>query len=226
MPITYEQVLPWGRSFDEYRRMFGLTDVDLGRRILGCGDGPAAFNAAMCRRGYRVVSVDPLYRFGQEQIEGRIAEVTDIILEQTYQNRNLFRWDAIRDIDELKGLRHLAMREFLEDYPAGLADGRYVAAELPLLPQPDKSFDLAICSHFLFLYSDQLDLNFHIRSIDEILRVAAEVRIFPVVDVNAKVSPHLEEVICHFSQRGNAHLVTVDYEFQIGANQMLRIRAA
>jgi len=34
MPIAYEQVLPWGRSFDEYRRMFDLSDGDLARRVI------------------------------------------------------------------------------------------------------------------------------------------------------------------------------------------------
>jgi hypothetical protein len=39
--FTLDQVVPWGRSFDEYQRMFALTGADLGL-ILGCGDGPAA----------------------------------------------------------------------------------------------------------------------------------------------------------------------------------------
>ena len=43
--FALDQVVPWGRSFDEYRRMFALTDADLSRVILGCGDGPASFNA-------------------------------------------------------------------------------------------------------------------------------------------------------------------------------------
>jgi hypothetical protein len=44
MAFTLDQVVPWGRSFDEYRRMFALSDDDLGLRILGCADGPASFN--------------------------------------------------------------------------------------------------------------------------------------------------------------------------------------
>ncbi len=35
-------VIPWGRSLDEYRRMFLLSPDDLGGRILGCGDGRPA----------------------------------------------------------------------------------------------------------------------------------------------------------------------------------------
>ena len=44
---------------------------------------------------------------------------------------------------------------------AGRADGRYVEAELPTLPFADRSFDLALCSHLLFLYSVQLGEEFH-----------------------------------------------------------------
>jgi hypothetical protein len=43
--FTLERVVPWGRSFDEYRRMFVLSSDDLRLRILGCADGPASFNA-------------------------------------------------------------------------------------------------------------------------------------------------------------------------------------
>jgi hypothetical protein len=44
--FTLDKVVPWGRSFDEYVRMFDLTPADLGKRILGCGDGPASFGSS------------------------------------------------------------------------------------------------------------------------------------------------------------------------------------
>ena len=34
MTIKLNEVIPWGRSFEEYRRMFALTDEDLAGRIL------------------------------------------------------------------------------------------------------------------------------------------------------------------------------------------------
>ncbi len=43
MGFTLDKIVPWGRSYDEYVSMFGLTKADLGLRILGCGDGPAGF---------------------------------------------------------------------------------------------------------------------------------------------------------------------------------------
>src|SRR5262245_13359682 len=71
--FTLDQVVPWGRSFDEYRRMFALSDDELRLRIVGCGDGPASFNAEARRRGCRVVSIDPLYRWDANRIRERIA---------------------------------------------------------------------------------------------------------------------------------------------------------
>lgn len=38
-------VIPRGRSFEESRRMFALGGDDLAGTVLGCGDGPAGFNA-------------------------------------------------------------------------------------------------------------------------------------------------------------------------------------
>ena len=69
-----DEIIPWGRSFDEYRRMFALSDDELGGSILGCADGPASFNAEATRRGSRIVSCDPIYRFERSQIQRRIAE--------------------------------------------------------------------------------------------------------------------------------------------------------
>jgi hypothetical protein len=43
-----------------------------------------------------------------------------------------------------------AMQTFLADYEQGKAEGRYVAGEVPYLPFKYGSFDLALCSHFLF----------------------------------------------------------------------------
>lgn len=58
--LTLDHFVPWGRSFWEYKAMFALTEADLAGRMLGCGDGPAGFNAEATRCGLTVVSCDPL----------------------------------------------------------------------------------------------------------------------------------------------------------------------
>jgi hypothetical protein len=75
--------------------MFALSDEDLALRILGCGDGPASFNAIATRRGIKVCSCDPLYRFTANEIRNRIAATSDTIIEQTRRNAGQFTWNTI-----------------------------------------------------------------------------------------------------------------------------------
>jgi hypothetical protein len=80
------------------------------------------------------------------------------------------------------------------------------------------------CSHFLLLYSDQLPLAFHVQAVREMCRVAREARIFPLLDMHGRRSSHLERVIAAMEDSGlSAEVFTVDYEFQRGGNQMLRV---
>jgi len=95
---------------------------------------------------------------------------------------------------------------------------------LPNLPFEDKKFDLALSSHFLFLYSEHLDFEFHLNSILEMLRVSQEARIFPIVGLDNNYSPHLKNVIVSLEQRGyKSEILKTDYEFQKGANEMLKV---
>ena len=224
MTFRLEQVVPWGRSFEEYTAMFTLTGGDLEKRILGCGDGPAGFNARLTKQGGRVVSTDPLYRFSATEIRERIDAAFDEVLEQTRKNHDEFVWTSIRSVEELGAVRMAAMEEFLEDYSAGLKEGRYLQAALPSLPFDDRSFDLALCSHFLFLYSDQFSLDFHLEAVRELCRVAREVRIFPLLELGAITSRHLEPLIKQLETEGySLEIIPVNYEFQKGGNKVLKV---
>ncbi|MDH4075174.1 MAG: SAM-dependent methyltransferase, partial [Acidimicrobiia bacterium] len=215
---TLDEVVPWGRSLEEYRRMFALTPSELaGSRMLGCGDGPASFNAELTATGGSVVSVDPIYVFDAAAIGRRVDEVFDTVMAQTLDNLDEFVWGpVVADPDHLARLRRGAMDRFLADYPAGRAGGRYVPGELPALPFADGEFDIAVCSHFLFLYSQHLSFEFHLASVAELCRVAAEVRVFPLLQLGAVPSPHLDGVLAAFDRRPDlaARVETVDYEFQ------------
>jgi hypothetical protein len=152
--FALDQIVPWGRSFQEYRSMFALDSRDLRAKVLGCADGPASFNAEATLHGHCVVSCDPLYRLSAEQIKHRIAATYGQMIEQARRNQGEFVWEAIPNIEELGRVRMEAKQSFLRDYNTGKKQQRYVDAELPSLPFPDLSFGLALCSHFLFLYSD------------------------------------------------------------------------
>jgi SAM-dependent methyltransferase len=229
MSFTLEQVVPWGRTFEEYTQMFSLSEADLAGRILGCGDGPASFNAEATERGYQVLSCDPIYDFPAEAIEQRVRETYPVIISQLHQNLDDYVWNTAAapgfSSPEALGERRMkAMNHFQKDYAQGKSEGRYVTASLPTLPFEDRAFDLALCSHFLFLYSEQLSLEFHIESIRELCRVAREVRIFPLLHLAVKESPYVQPVVSAMQNSGfQVRFVSVPYEFQKGAHTMLCI---
>ena len=222
MSFTLNKVVPWGRSLNEYISMFALSDQDLTKSILGCGDGPASFNAELTKRGGRVISFDPIYQFSAQEIQAIISETYDQIIEQTTKNIDEFKWEHVKTVEELGQIRMAAMTIFLMDF-ANSSD-RYVTAELPTLPFGNKEFELALCSHLLFLYSEQMSLEFHVQAIQELCRVAAEVRIFPLLELGANKSRHLDGVLDTLNHAEfNCEIHQVSYEFQKGGNQMLRV---
>jgi hypothetical protein len=222
MSFELDDIVPWGRSFEEYRRMFALSPEDLSERLIGCGDGPASFNAEATRRDVSVVSVDPLYAFSADAIKERIEDTHDEVLQQLLQNQEDFVWTDAKRPERLVQKRLETMDIFLDDYRRSKNTSRYVAGTLPTLPFADGAFDLALCSHLLFLYSDQLGAPFHIDSIREMLRVAREVRVYPLLTLEGTRSPHVEAVLQFCREQGqSAERVPVDYEFQRGADHML-----
>lgn len=227
MAIALEDIVPFGRSADEYARMFALSAADLDSGIVGIGDGPASFNAEMSALGKAVISVDPLYCFSAEDIETRFHAVADDIIAQVRATPDDWVWSYHRSPEQLKANRLRALNRFTADFAAGKAQGRYRTGELPDLDFPMGRFALALCSHLLFLYSDHLSYDFHIASVHEMLRVADEVRIFPLLTLTGAPSPHLHPLLHHFERAGfEVALASVDYELQKGGNQMLRVSRA
>ena len=225
MAQSLDKAVPWGRTFDEYVRMFDLSAANLASRILDCAGGPASFNAEVRGFGGKAVSCDPIYEFSRAEIARRVEETRDTILKMTYEAREHFVWREIKSVEHLSQIRMAAMQQFLDDLPAGVSEGRYRVAELPALPFRDAEFDLALCSHFLFTYSDILSLEFHLASIRELCRVAREARIFPVLaSFGIARSPHLANVLGVLTSEGyRCELQRVQYEFQKGGNEMLRV---
>ncbi|HDZ61771.1 MAG TPA: SAM-dependent methyltransferase [Nitrospirae bacterium] len=224
MAFTLDKVVLWGRSFEEYVLMFSLSEEDLKKRILGCGDGPASFNSVLAKRGGKVISIDPIYKFSNSEIRQRIDETYEEVLDQIKKNMQEFVWNHIGSVEEVGRARMKAMGEFLSDYPIGLKEGRYIEASLPVLPFQDKEFDIALCSHLLFLYSEQLSEDFHIDSIRELCRVAEEVRIFPLLELGSRKSRHLGSVLNECKDY-SVEILPVEYEFQKAGNKMLRVKS-
>ncbi len=225
--MKLENVVPFGRSMHEYEKMFLLSDEDINKKIIGVGDGPASFNAEMFAQGKSVVSVDPLYVFCAEEIEKRFSSVVDNIIAQVKSTPNDWVWSYHKSPEHLKENRLNVLRRFVADYANGKNQGRYVVGELPTLKFDDNQFQLALCSHFLFLYSDHFTYEFHRASVMEMLRVASEVRFFPLLTLMLRKSPYVQPLIEELTSEGFAVSVEkVGYELQRGGDEMLRIRKA
>lgn len=87
--VELSEIVPWGRSLSEYREMFSLSDNDLKKNILGCGDGPASFNAELSKVGNNIISIDPIYQFSTTEIRSRINEVYPQIMSQVAKNTGI-----------------------------------------------------------------------------------------------------------------------------------------
>lgn len=223
MAFALSSVVPWGRNINEYASMFQLDENDKTKKIAGFGDGPASFNYEATEAGYYITSFDPIYQFSKDALEKRILEVRDVVMQQMAENQGNYIWTTIKGLDELEKVRMSAMKLFLSDYEKGLNEGRYVYHELPnRLNYDDDSFDIGLSSHFLLMYTN-LGYDFHIKSMDEMLRVCKEIRIFPLVDLDSNPADMITKVIEHYSKEYTVEIKNTSYEFQKDANKLLII---
>jgi hypothetical protein len=219
--MQLDEVVPWGRSYEEYSKMFSLPSTFTGS-ILSVADGPSSFNAEGSALGLDITSCDPVYQYSATALAQRIDQVYPTVMAQVEQHQDQFIWTSIRSPAALAEKRMASMQRFLADFDE--KPEHYITASLPDLPFNPQQFDLALCSHFLFLYSEQFDESFHITAIKTLCRVAKEVRIYPLVTLENARSPHLKSVKQWLRSNGyQAKEVEVDYAFQKGATHMLRI---
>lgn len=146
------------------------------------------------------------------------------MIEQIKNNLDNFVWTRIKDVNELEKIRLSAMDNFIHDFDIGKKEGRYINHEMPDRTNfDDLAFDLGLSSHFLILYS-QLGFDFHMASMTEMLRICKEVRIFPILDLNANKSELLDDLTKHFNKDYLVNIEKVDYIFQKKGNKMLTIK--
>ena len=227
--LDIERVVFVGRTLSEYKEFLDL-DIDYlkGLKVLDCPSGPSSFVAEANRMGIRAVGCDFFYDLPLEQLVNKGLKDISHVMERLSEKMHLFKWDYYSSVEDVKDSRTRALKLFEEDYQIGLKEKRYVKASLPFLPFPDRSFELVISAHFLFIYDDKLDYEFHLNSIVELSRVCSrEVRIYPLQSMNARIYPYMDKLMSDLKQTGlEARIVEVGFEFLRGSNFMLRIKPA
>lgn len=95
---------------------------------------------------------------------------------------------------------------------------------LPDLRYPAQSFHLAICSDFLFTFSDLLSEDFHVKSLLSFCRVATEVQVFPLIDRFGQPSIHLGLVLQRLQDEGiGAEIKSIEDPAHGTSNALLRL---
>jgi len=168
-----------------------------------------------------VIAVDPAYAMPRDELarQGQADLVRGNAIAAEHPDRFTFDWYGAPE--RRVAMRNRALALFVTDLV--MHPGRYVAGQLPQLPFKDASYDLALCSHLLFTWADQLGVDWHRAALLELARVAAEVRVFPTVMQGAgEPVPFWDELMSDLTDAGlNCDRRQVPYEFQKGADTML-----
>jgi hypothetical protein len=212
-----------GRSAEKYKASFALADAEASTRILDCGGGPSSFTAEWSRRGRFVVAVDPVYQRKAAEIAAQWDDTSQRLPDGMRKAYHRFKWDYYPDPETVIGRRRNALMDFVDDCDSPTRIGPYVAGCLPNLPFKSDSFDLVRCSHLLFLYSEEIDLDLRVASLREKLRVSHEIRVFPLLNMEGQMSVHLEPSINALKGEAISELRQVPFEFRRGDSRMLRL---
>jgi hypothetical protein len=214
-----------GRTYEEYMLMFDLSAEEIiGIKILDCPAGACSFTAGANKVGAQVVATDIAYYHPLDQLEEKGFNDLEHAMVQMKKAKDNYVWDYFKNVNCLKMNRTSALTDCLEDMKE--SPHHYVPAVLPQLPFEDKEFDLTLSAHFLFMYADRLDYDFHMATLKELMRVTKdEIRIFPLVDLSCQRYKHLDELLTFIHSQGwETEEVVVPYEFHHHANSMLKVK--
>ena len=222
--LVLDKIVLLGRTLEEYRHYFALDLEKLRcQAILDVAAGVSSFCAEASGLGLDVTAFDSIYDWTGEEIQRRCQPDLDQVT-QAIGKLETYRWDFYQSPERLRRFRERAYRTFLTDYRTGQGT-RYLPGKLPTLPFRDGQFDFSLVSYLLFVYEDQLDYEFHKRSLLEILRVTrGETRCYPIVTFEARRCTYLDRLKeDHDLRRFRFDEVRTDFEFLVNSNYYLRV---
>lgn len=195
--FNLDSVAFFGRTMEEYLQVFALSTSDLiGKRVLDCPSGPDSFVAEVSALGCDAVGVDLVYDKSAEELEAKgRADIANCLTQMKAKPQ----FYPAMDFDQYSKDKMQALQLFIADYKKNRK--RYIHSSLPNLPFADRSFDIVLSAHLLFVYSPleedgylksgNLDLQWHHQAVREIARVSArEIRLYPTAAMNSSPRRH------------------------------------
>jgi SAM-dependent methyltransferase len=202
--------------------MFDLRELR-GLRVLDCGAGPSTFAHEAARRGAQVIAVDTMYEHDLRCMRMHVSRAAAELRTHLITHIDRYEWSHFRSPDALIEHRLRTLERF-ESAFASPGRERYVSAALPHLPFPDQLFDLALSSHLLFLHSGTLGNESTIEGVQELTRIAREVRLYPLVDMQGQPSQVVPPVLRWARDCGLlVRMVPTAYRIQRSATHFLCI---
>jgi hypothetical protein len=224
--LNIDRIAFIGRTYDEYMKVFDLNEEILGTgKILDCAAGPSSFTVEANSKGLDVTACDVLYDLSPFELFKKGNMDIACVFEKFDAVSDNYTWTFYRDKEHVISCRKMALGRFVKDFTRNQKNGRYEKAGLPCLPYPDNSFSIVLSSHFLFLYSDRFDLDFHTACLKELIRVCSgEVRIYPLTGLDSELCPYMDGVQSFLREASIKSKITeVPFEFQRGSNRMMVI---
>jgi hypothetical protein len=202
MKKRYEQVgvAITCRNFDEYIKMFDLPENELrAGEILDIAAGGSSFTADVRARGLKAVAADPRYAMEPDLLISEAEQEIAVSTKKLEQLTDQLDLTYYGDISKHRAAREDSLKRFAVHFSQEEARAScYSAGSLPELPFADNRFSLVLCSHFLFLYEEQFDFSFHMRSVLEMMRICrpgGSIRIYPLMSLKWEPYPQLQQLL-------------------------------
>ena len=216
----------WGHHFSEYVDMFDLEEDLTGKKILEFACGPTAVNYELSSKGHFIQSCDPWFSDDVDAMHQRFNQQLQQQIQRMKEHPERFNFDKYGGIDTFITKREHGFDQFFQDYMTGVHQGRDQTFDNGHLPFEHSSFDIALCSNFLFADLAEQGLAFQLAWIKELARVANDIRIYPLTDQQGRVSEILGPVLLQLQQDG-FQVVIQEVPFRLVPNSkaMLKLSA-
>lgn len=222
MEIASIAALNWMYDFSDYQQMYDLTQHELSKSLFDFSAGISSFNAEATKQGLHVISADSLYALSENEMRAYAQRIFQNNVAHLEAAPERLKDPTQANIDRIRQAWKKTEDSFLQDYVKGQSEKRYQVTKLPVLSYKSHQFDLALCTDYIFYHS--FSTHEIAAGVKELCRIAAEVRIFPLLDSAGKTSDELGPLMLFLQQNHfGVEVREVPYKTLRGSNAMLRI---